>query len=296
MSTSDLLGLCPDYIGVSWTGESIRLRPDGMMIRGEALHTRTSLLRLLHYWWPLALGWSLTVVVGRASGRTPTMAGVATLLFGITAAYSLDRVVDPVADLAATPAGMWLRRTLIGVAIVSSVLCGIAALHLDVRTAALVPALGGAAMLYPRLKQLPLTKTVALPLVWTWAAIALPFNDGSWLGWHAVRFPVALPLLLLIGAGCLLCDLKDEEADRLTGVRSLPALVGGAATVRIAIALAVSAAALGWMEHRTGIIVSAAALAVATMVPALLASDAAGPLLVDVILTLPGILISARVV
>jgi 4-hydroxybenzoate polyprenyltransferase len=111
-----------------------------------------------------------------------------------------------------------------------------------------------------------------------------------------VRFPIALPLLLLIAAGCLLCDLKDEESDRVSGVRSLPALVGGAATIRVAIALAVSAAALAWMEHRTGIVVSAAALGAAATVPALLASDAAGPLLVDVILTLPGLLISTRVV
>ena len=260
------------------------------------MRTRTSLLRLLHYWWPLALGWSLTVVVARATGRTPDVAGLAALLWGITAAYSLDRVVDP-GDGAPSPrADAWMRPVLIGMGVVSSILCGFSAMRLDARTAALVPALGVAALLYPRLKRLPLTKTVALPVVWTWASIALPFNDGSWLGWHAVRFPIALPLLLLIGAGCLLCDLKDEETDRVTGVQSLPALIGGAATVRVAVGLAMAAAALAFLEHRTGIIVSAAALGAATTVPALLASDAAGPLLVDVILTLPGLLISARVV
>jgi 4-hydroxybenzoate polyprenyltransferase len=259
------------------------------------LRTGTSLLRLLHYWWPLALGWSLTVVVARATGRTPDPAGLATLLFGITAAYSLDRVVDPGGGRTAGEAG-WLRPLLLVTASVSTLLCGLFATGLGAETAALVPALGVAAVLYPWLKRLPLTKTAALPVVWTWASIALPFNDGSWLGWHAVRFPIALPLLLLIAAGCLLCDLKDEESDRVSGVRSLPALIGGAATIRVAIALAVSAAALAWMEHRTGIVVSAAALGAAATVPALLASDAAGPLLVDVILTLPGLLISTRVV
>ena len=50
------------------------------------------------------------------------------------------------------------------------------------------------------------------------------------------------------------------------------------------------------IEHRTGVAVGAAALGAATFSPSLLATEAAGPLLVDVILTLPGILISARVV
>lgn len=260
------------------------------------MRTRTSLLRLLHYWWPLALGWSLTVVVARATGRTPDLAGLATLLWGITAAYSLDRVIDPADGTAPSHADRWMRPVLIGMGAVSSLLCALSAMRLDPQTAALVPALGVAALLYPELKRVPLTKTVALPVVWTWASIALPFNDGSWFGWHAVRLPIAVPLLLLIGAGCLLCDLKDEEHDRVAGVQSLPALIGGAATVRVAVALAMSAAAFAFMEHRTGIIVSAAALGTATTVPALLASEAAGPLLVDVILTLPGLLISARVV
>jgi hypothetical protein len=72
-------------------------------------------------------------------------------------------------------------------------------------------------------------------------------------------------------------------------------MLGGATTVRIAIGLAAAAAALAFAEHRTGIVVSAAALGMATLSPALLSTDAAGPLLVDVILTLPGLLISARV-
>jgi 4-hydroxybenzoate polyprenyltransferase len=252
----------------------------------------TSALRLLHYWWPLALGWSLTVVVQRATGRAADVYGLIALLSGIFAAYSLDRVIDP-------PASQrygWISRVLATSGVVSAIACGVASLRLPWETAALVPALGAAALLYPLLKQLPLTKTVALPLVWTWASIALPFNDGSWLGWHAVLQPVAVPLLLLIGAGCLLCDLKDEDGDRLAGVRSLPAMLGGPTAVRVAIGMSVAAAAIALLEHRTGIAVGAAALGAATTSPALLATEAAGPLLVDVILTLPGILISARVV
>jgi 4-hydroxybenzoate polyprenyltransferase len=249
-------------------------------------------LRLLHYWWPLALGWSLTIVVQRATGRAPAADGVLALLCGIFAAYSLDRVLDPPKP---SP-HPWITGVLATSGVSAALLCGMAASRLPAQTRLLVPALGVAALLYPRLKQLPGTKTAILPIVWTWAAVALPFNDGSWLGWRALLHPVTPPLLLLISAGCLLCDLKDEAGDRLAGVRSLPALLGGATTVRVAVALACAAAGLALLEHRTGIAVSAAALGVATLSPTLLATDAAGPLLIDVILTLPGILISARVV
>ncbi len=58
------------------------------------MHARCALLRLLHYWWPLAMGASFTIVVHRATGRAFEPAGVGLLLCGIAATYSLDRVVD----------------------------------------------------------------------------------------------------------------------------------------------------------------------------------------------------------
>ena len=73
-------------------------------------------------------------------------------------------------------------------------------------------------------------------------------------------------------------------------------MFGGPATLRVSVTLAAASAAVALIEHRTGLAVAAMALGAATWSPALLATEAAGPLLVDVILTLPGILISARVV
>jgi hypothetical protein len=254
-------------------------------------HTSRSALRLLHYWWPLALGWSLTVVVQRATGHAADPHGLVVLVSGIFAAYSLDRVLDP-------PVGgrPWMTVVLGAASLVASLTCLGVASRLPLQTAALVPALGAAAVFYTKLKQFPLTKTLALPLVWTWASIALPFNDGSWLGWRAVLQPVTIPLLLLMASGCLLCDLKDEQGDRQHGVRSLPAMYGSAATLRVAVALALAAGGLALVEHRVAVAVGAAVLGLVTFSPGLLATDAAGPLLVDVILTLPGILISTRVV
>ncbi len=253
---------------------------------------RNSTLRLLHYWWPLALGWSLTVVIQRATGRAPDPAGLLALLAGIATAYSLDRLVDP-------PAGAdprWLRLVLGAAATIATVTGAAAAYCLPLQTSLLLPVLGATSLLYPHLKRQLATKLVVLPLVWTWAAVALPFNDGSWLGWHALQLPIAAPLLLLLSAGCLLCDLKDEAADRAAGVASVPAMLGRSTALAVATVLIVAAATVAALEHRSAVALGAAALGVSTLSPALLATDAAGPLLVDVILTLPGVLIAARVV
>jgi 4-hydroxybenzoate polyprenyltransferase len=232
------------------------------------------------------------MVVQRATSQRAEPYGVVALLAGILAAYSLDRVVDRT-----TPAGRQsLEWILMAVAVGATFVCAAAASQLPVHTAALIPLLGLTSLLYSGLKRHAVVKAVVLPAIWIWAALALPFNDGSWFGWHALLRPVTAPLLLLNTAACLLCDLKDETRDRRTGVRSLPAIYGGAITIRVAIALAVVAAGLALVEHRAGLVFSAAALGAAATTPSLLAVDVVGPLMVDVILTIPGILISAHVV
>jgi 4-hydroxybenzoate polyprenyltransferase len=214
------------------------------------------------------------------------------LLAGILCAYSVDRVVDA----SEQAENSWVGRVLLPTGIVAGLACGIASCLLPLRTALLVPLLGSGALWYPRLKRLAITKLIALPVVWTWASFALPFDDGSWFGWRWITVPAALPLLMLVAAGCLLCDLKDEDTDRRQGVRSLPAIGGRILTLRVAICLAGAAGMLALAEHRTAVAFSAGVLGLSTFTPDLLALDATGPLLVDVILTLPGILISARLV
>ena len=78
---------------------------------------------------------------------------------------------------------------------------------------------------------------------------------------------------------------------------ALRALLAGVMVVCSAgaVLLAVAAAGLALLEHRPGIVVSAGVLGLSTLSPGLLATESTGPLLVDVILTLPGILISTRV-
>ena len=224
-------------------------------------------------------------------GQAPDEFGLATLFFGILAAYSLDRVLDP--------SGHDGRRVTMLLAVVGSLAtaaCGAAAWHLPLQTLAVVPLLGVVSMSYPTLKRAPLVKSLVLPTVWIWAVLALPFGDGSLFGWRVLLQPVVLPLLLLNAVGCLLCDVKDEARDRAAGVQSVPALFGRTLSLRLAILLSVVAAVVALAEHRPGILISAAALSATTFAPSLVAEETIGPLLVDAILTLPGVLISARLI
>ena len=251
---------------------------------------RRAWLRLLHYWWPLALGWSLTVVMARVLGRAADPAGRLTLLSGILCAYSLDRAYGQ-APSAITPRMHTVLRV---VAVVSGMVCSAAALRLPAEAAVLAPVLAVAVLGYRRLKRLPVTKMVLLPLVWVWGSAALPFSDGSWAGWRAMTQPIVVPLLLLVAAGSFLCDLKDEAHDRATGVWSLPARMGSVPTLRVAATLALVATTLAVLGRWPTVAVGGAVLSASTLAPSVLASEIAGPLLVDVILTLPGLLLAVR--
>jgi 4-hydroxybenzoate polyprenyltransferase len=249
-------------------------------------------LRLLHYWWPVVMGGSIVVVVHRATAKPIQWPGLALLCCGILVAYSLDRLVDVSAK--AVPAGL---PAALGIAASGGMAAGAIFLaRLPVRTALLAPLLGLVVVAYPRLKSLPALKTVLVPGVWTWSLMALPFADGSWLGWRVWLTPVAVPLMCLIASGCLLCDLKDVDTDEQASVSSLPVLLGVHATVAAAMLLALSGAIFALAEGRLGLVVAGLGLSLIAFRPHLVARDVVGPLLVDAILTLPGVLILLRVI
>jgi 4-hydroxybenzoate polyprenyltransferase len=249
-------------------------------------------LRLLHYWWPVAMGASTALVVQRATGKSFDAIGLALLLFGILAAYSLDRLREVAHGAESRRLLMTLRiGTVVGIGGTAVLLA-----FVPVRVAMLVPVLGVLVVAYSYLKSLPVLKTVLVSAVWTWSLIAFPFYDGSWLGWQAWLLPVAIPLVCLYASGCLLCDLKDVQNDRDASVASLPVLVGTRGTMAAAVVLAVIGSVTAAVQHRIGLSVGGAGLALATLRPRVLADDVFGPLLVDGILTLPGLLIALRIV
>lgn len=249
-------------------------------------------VRLIHYWWPIAMAASIAAVVSRATARRADVAGLALFFCGVAAAYSLDRVFEGRGRLEPR----WLRRALTLMGLAATVLGAVLVTQIPRRAALLVPLLGGVVLGYPRLKRIPVLKTVVVSMAWTWTAIALPFPDGSWLGWQSWSLPVALPLTLSVAAACLLCDLKDLDRDRRAAVASLPARAGVAASVRTAAILAAAGAAASLLQHRFGLATADAALTLAAFYPEWVAREAVGPLAVDVILTVPGLMIALHLV
>lgn len=244
-----------------------------------------SVLLLVHYWFPVLLGLSLAVLVHRATGYAFSSVGILVLACGICAAYSFDRLVDGARAVHPT----WLNRTLASAVAASTLLGLVAATRLPLQTTFGLLLCGIASVFYWRLKRFALAKTVLVAFVWVWSCMTLAVVGDPSRDWK--RFDIAIPLFLLIAAGCILCDLKDVESDRRDGVGSLPARFGvGLATAVVAL-LAVSSMLLGWTEGRPGIIASSLLLLVLARYPAFLAKKPIGPIVVDAVLALPGFLI-----
>ena len=248
------------------------------------------LLLLIHYWLPVALGWSVALVIKRAEGEAFSPAGLTLLLSGIGAAYSFDRIGAP--DQSGTSG--YLR----GVLITALTLCAgtICFLALSGKISAgsleVVAALAGISLLYRHIKRFPLVKTLAVAFCWIWACATLTFGRG---GFHWLTLDVTPPLILMISAGCILCDLKDTQEDRREQVPSLPALLGTRPTCLIATGLALLAAILALLHHRYGLTIGALLLAIAAQFPSLLSMKPTGPILIDSILILPGALIATGI-
>jgi len=258
---------------------------------GEGLR---SMLLLVHYFLPVAIGWSLALVMGRATGATLSPSGLALLLAGIGAAYSFDRLIDP--PPASAPRPLWLHRTLFWGFIVCAGTMFILLVTGEIQPRMLwaCGVLSAVSLLYSYFKRFPLAKTLTVSVAWTWAAATLPFVGGSAWAWLGIN--ASLPLLLLLSAACILCDLKDTERDRRDRVPSLPALIGGRYTCIVATGVALAAAGIAVRHHRPGVAVASVLLAIAAQTPSLLARDPIGAIVIDSILVVPGLLIFTGVV
>ena len=251
-----------------------------------------STLLLLHYWFPICLGISIALVLHRDTGQPLSPAGLALFVAGICAAYSLDRLLDAPDE----KTSRWLQRALwLGFALSASIGL-IASAWLSFKTLSTMIIFAVASLIYRQVKRFPAVKTVLVAIVWTWAGAALAINNENWGAWKWWTIDASLPLVLLIAAGCILCDLKDTESDRRQGVQSLPVLLGVPRTIVIVMAMAIIAAVLALLDGRPGIFYSGLLLAVSAFFPALLSQQAVGPLIVDAILSLPGILILTHLV
>ncbi|HWL54510.1 MAG TPA: UbiA family prenyltransferase [Chthoniobacteraceae bacterium] len=252
---------------------------------------RSPWLLLLHYWLPLGLGWSLAMVMQHRSGAAFSAEGLTLLLGGIGSAYSLDRLLDR----PASGYPRWLWWTLcIGFAGFGGATAW-AMLRMPLLTVEVAGLLALATLAYPWLKRFPLLKTVTVALAWTSAAALFPFcQPGAWTETslrNSFPWDVTLPLFLLLAAACVLCDLKDLEEDRLKAVFSLPNLCGIAWACRIAAALALAGSFLASWNGRLALLVAGGLLALLAQFPSLLRRKAIGPMMVDAVLIVPGVLL-----
>jgi len=251
-----------------------------------------SLLLLIHYWFPVALGWSVVLVIQRATGMPVIASGFHLYLFGICAAYSFDRIVDNT-DVSRP---LWLKTTLALGFLVSTLAGFFLAIRLSVQTFAALVLFSIITLLYFQAKKLPFVKGVLVAVVWVWAGVALPFANTHWFAWQFWTMQISLPVVILIASNVILCDFKDIQSDHVNGVRSLPAMLGSRRTVLVVSILLAIAAVISFQENRMGLVVSSALLLLLTQFPHLLSLDVLGPLIVDASLTVPGVLIALHLI
>ncbi len=247
-------------------------------------------LLLIHYWFPVALGWSIALVVHRATGLPIFDLGFHLYLLAIFAAYNLDRIIDN--DDSARP--RWLQAALIA-GFLCSTLVGLGiAFHLSIQTFSALLVFSVITLLYKWAKKLPLLKGVLVAVVWVWAGVALPFVNDQWFAWQFWTTRVSLPIVALMTCGVILCDFKDIKSDRVNDVRSLPAMWGTRTTTLVISALLFIFTVVAYRENRVGLAISGIVLFALAQFPQLLSLDAIGPLIVDISLTIPGVLIALR--
>jgi len=254
--------------------------------------TFRSLLLLVHYWFPIALGWSVALVIHRSTGLPISSSGLHLYLLGICAAYSLDRIVDNTDPSRPT----WVEAALYTGFLFSVIVGFFLALHLSAKTYSALLLFSLITLLYAWIKRLPLAKGVLVGIVWVWAGVALSFSNHHWFAWQFWEMGVSLPMVMLIACGVVLCDFKDIKADHMLGVKSLPAMLGPRKTVLIVSVFLIAATFVSYQEGRMGLVISGVLLFLLAQFPRLLSLKAIGPLIVDASLALPGVLIAFHLV
>lgn len=246
-----------------------------------------SLLLLIHYWAPIGLGWSIVLVIHAATRMPIIDSGFHLYLFSICAAYSFDRIIDT--DYSNQPS--WLRTTLLLGFGLSTIAGFVLSIHLSAQTFSALLLFSTMVLLYSWIKKLPFIKGLLVAVIWVWAGVALPFNNNHWFAWQFWTMKISLPMVILIACGVILCDFKDIQADAQNGVKSLPVMLGLSRSIWLISVLLIIVAGISLAQHRFGLFTSSLLLLILSQFPRMLSIKALGPLIVDVTLTLPGILI-----
>jgi len=251
-----------------------------------------SVLLLIHYWLPIGLGWSLVIVVQHATGMPIQFAGFYLYLLGICAIYSIDRVIDN-----SDPSRqVWVTRTLVLAFSISIIASLFLVVQLSLQAISALVILLLVTVLYLWVKRVPFLKGFWAALVWGWTTVALPFADQQWFALHFWTMQVSLPIVILMTCAIIMCDFKDIEADKLNGVKSVPVILGTKRAVQVISLLLFISGIISLDEKRIGLLIGSVLLLILVQFPEFLAKKTIGPLTVDAVLVIPGLLIAFRVI
>lgn len=247
-------------------------------------HARLGLAYLLHMWVPvvtvLSMARCLVGHVGHPAAAGLDPRGLQVLGLGVFIVYTGDRLLEH--------GQHWgrMQQLLWGAVGAASVVVGVMTL-VDPPLWTTTAALGALSLSYLKLKPVAGIKTLIVGLTWTVGCAVLA--QAPQPGWEAIWTPAAGALLLAVCAGGILCDLKDAEADRQHGVRSLPVLLGERGAIATAALLCVGGAGLAMSVDALGVAACNAAMLLLCPLPQLVRRPVVGPLSVDSTLALPGL-------
>ncbi|HYR57942.1 MAG TPA: UbiA family prenyltransferase, partial [Chthoniobacteraceae bacterium] len=172
--------------------------------------------------------------------------------------YNVDRLRRDPADALNVPQRESATQRLRGAsaltaALAAAVLVALPVLRRDWITLALV--LGGALVCLSysiplpgfRLKDVPVLKTFVAPTIVAAAIIVLPWIHEGAPADRAVFAIVAVRAWGLLLFNMILCDLRDVEGDRRTGIVSLPGALGAAGTRRLLVGLLIAIESLAFV-------------------------------------------------
>ena len=172
--------------------------------------------------------------------------------------YNADRLRSDPADALNVPRRVAAMQRLHGsstllVALSAVVLLAVPILRGDWITLALV--IGGALVCLSysipvlgfRLKEVPVLKTFVAPTVVAAAILALPWLHERGSADRALFVSVAVRVWGLLLFNMILCDLRDVEGDRRTGIVSLPGFLGERGTRRLLVALLIAIESLAFL-------------------------------------------------
>ena len=207
--------------------------------------------------------------------------GLVTLLGGVIAAYSLDRLVDATAGERRRVLVRFGPALLVGCAMVTA---GLIKVPGHLLLVVLLAVMGGA---YVPLKRV-VPKGVLTAGAWAIAVVWLPGAQPPTL---AAGWPVAVCVFLIVSANAILCDALDVEIDRAKGVRGLAPWLGARRASLVAAILACGGGVLAVLHGPWPVAVAAGVLAIAGVVRDVPRGVELRRTALDLVLVLPGMVV-----